>query len=92
VKNQSSEDPLNFPIMLNNKIAALEGVVESADAAPTQQSYEIFDMLSGRLGRQLSTLDAAVKKDLPGVNQILEKQNLAPIKPEPLKADKESPR
>ena len=31
MKNQSGEDPLNFPIKLNNKIAALQGVVESAD-------------------------------------------------------------
>ena len=85
VKNQSSEDPLNFPIMLNNKIAALEGVVESADAAPTQQSYEVFDMLSGRLAEQLSKLDATVKKALPEVNQLLEKQKLEPLKPEPLK-------
>ena len=35
VKNRSSQDPLNFPIMLNNKIAALAGVVESADSKPT---------------------------------------------------------
>ncbi|HEU5132426.1 MAG TPA: hypothetical protein VFT26_10000, partial [Pyrinomonadaceae bacterium] len=38
-KNQSSQDPLNFPIRLNNKLAALGGVVASAEAAPTAQSY-----------------------------------------------------
>src|SRR5207244_10125109 len=31
-KNQSSQDPLNFPIRLNNKLAALAGVVAGADA------------------------------------------------------------
>jgi len=45
VKNQSSQDPLNFPIKLNNKIAALQGVIESADARPTDQSREVFTML-----------------------------------------------
>ena len=34
-KNQSNQDPLNFPIRLNNKLASLAGVVDSADAAPT---------------------------------------------------------
>ena len=34
-KNRASEDPLNFPIKLNNKLAALEGVVESSDDPPT---------------------------------------------------------
>jgi len=34
-RNQSSQDPLNYPIKLNNKLAALLGVVESAEARPT---------------------------------------------------------
>ena len=38
VKNQSNQDPLNFPIKLNNKIAALQGVIESADVRPTEQA------------------------------------------------------
>ena len=38
VRNRSSQDPLNYPIKLNNKIAALAGVIESADNKPTEQS------------------------------------------------------
>ncbi|MGE5245872.1 MAG: VPS10 domain-containing protein [Betaproteobacteria bacterium] len=85
VKNQSREDPLNFPIMLNNKIAALGAVVESADTAPTDQSYEMYDRFSGRLEQQLNTLDTAVQQELPQVNQLLQRQKLEPIKAEPLK-------
>jgi len=44
-KNQSSQDPLNYPIRLNNKLAALAGVVQSADAAPTDQSYQVYNEL-----------------------------------------------
>ncbi|NIP80322.1 MAG: hypothetical protein GWM90_14295, partial [Gemmatimonadetes bacterium] len=40
VRNQSAQDPLNFPIKLNNRIAALLGVVQSAEGRPTAQSYE----------------------------------------------------
>src|SRR5947207_14070487 len=42
VQNRSSQDPLNYPIRLNNKIAALAGVVASADAAPTAPSVQVF--------------------------------------------------
>ncbi len=85
VKNQSGQDPLNYPIKLNNKIAALQGVVESADTQPTDQSYDVFKMLSGRLDEQLAKLDGAIKTTLPQVNILLQKQKVAPIKPEPLK-------
>jgi photosystem II stability/assembly factor-like uncharacterized protein len=87
VKNQSSQDPLNFPIKLNNKIAALEGVVEAADVQPTDQSYEVFQTLSGRLDTELSKLDSAVKVRLPQVNQMLQRQKVAPIRAEPLKTE-----
>ena len=90
-KNQSFEDPLNFPIMLNNKISSLQGIVESADVAPTDQSYEVFQALTGKLDEQTSALDSAVKKDLPQVNQLLQRQKLAPIKPEAAKGDEKKP-
>lgn len=85
VKLQSSQDPLNFPIKLNNKIAALAGVVESADVRPTEQEYSVFRTLSGRLDDQLSKLDATVKSKLPPANQALQRQKLEQIKAEPLK-------
>jgi photosystem II stability/assembly factor-like uncharacterized protein len=92
VKNQSGQDPLNYPIKLNNKIAALQGVIESADDPPTDQSYEVFEMLSTRLGAQLAALDNTVKTRLPQVNQLLQKQKLAPIKAEPFKTDEQRPK
>jgi len=87
VKNQSSQDPLNFPIKLNNKIAALQGVIEAGDVQPTDQSYEMFQTLSSRLDTELSKLDSTVKTKLPRVNQMLQRQRLAPIKPELLKTE-----
>jgi photosystem II stability/assembly factor-like uncharacterized protein len=86
VKLQSSQDPLNFPIKLNNKIAALQGVVESADVRPTEQTYSMYRTLSTRLDDELAKLDAAVKTRMPPVNQQLQRQKLDPIKAEPLKA------
>jgi photosystem II stability/assembly factor-like uncharacterized protein len=87
---QSSQDPLNYPIKLNNKIAALQGVVESADARPAEQTYSVFRALSSRLEEQLAKLDAAVKTKLPTVNQLLQRQRLDPLKAEPLKVDEKT--
>src|SRR4029078_9506968 len=86
VKLQSSQDPLNFPIKLNNKIAALQGVVESADVRPTEQSYSVFRTLSNALDEQLGKLDTRVKGQMPPVNQLLQRLKLDPIKAEALKA------
>ena len=57
VKNQSSQDPLNFPIKLNNKLAALMRVVESGDYKPTAGSYKVFAELKAELATELNHLD-----------------------------------
>ena len=85
VKLQSSQDPLNFPIRLNNKIAALQGVIESADVRPTEQAYSVFRTLSNGLDEQLGKLDTRVKGQMPPVNQLLRRLKLDPIKAEALK-------
>ena len=85
VRLQSSQDPLNFPIKLNNKIAALQGIVESADVKPTEQTYSMFRTLSNRLDEQLGKLDAAIRSGLPPANSQLQRLKLEPIKREPAK-------
>jgi photosystem II stability/assembly factor-like uncharacterized protein len=82
-RNQSSQDPLNYPIRLNNKLAALQGVVEGGDARPTDQSYQAFKELSGRLDKQLARLEAFVRSELPAFNKVLADHKLQPIKDEP---------
>ncbi len=87
VKNQSSQDPLNFPIKLNNKIAALQGLIESADARPTDQSREVFKMLSDKLDLQIIKMDTIIKTDLPKLVVMLQKQKLDTVTVTPLKTD-----
>jgi photosystem II stability/assembly factor-like uncharacterized protein len=81
-RNQSNQDPLNYPIKLNNKLAALMNVVESGEGRPTKQSYEVFKELSGRLDTQLQAFDRVVKTDLPALNKTLAARKLEPIKDE----------
>ena len=78
-KNQSSQDPLNFPIRLNNKLAALGGVVGSADAAPTAQSYAVYDELVAQIDAQLQRLGQIMRTDVPAFNQLVREQNIPAV-------------
>jgi photosystem II stability/assembly factor-like uncharacterized protein len=87
VRNRSSQDPLNYPIMVNNKLAALLGVVESGEAAPTEQSFTVFRLLSAQLDRELAELDRVLAADLPPLNERLRRANLPPVERTPLRFD-----
>jgi photosystem II stability/assembly factor-like uncharacterized protein len=78
-RNRSSQDPLNYPIKLNNKLAALQGIVESGDYRPTDQSHAVFKELSGRLDAQLARLDALTTGDVAAFNRQIAAKGLAPI-------------
>ena len=78
VRNRSGQDPLNFPIKLNNKIAALERVVETGDGKPIASAYTVFRELSDQLAAQKAKLDSALK-DLPAVNQQVTAKSLKPL-------------
>ncbi len=79
VKNQSNQDPLNFPIKLNNKLAALMGVVERGEARPTDQSRAVFEHLSGLLQAQIIQMNTIIQQDVTRLNALLEGENLEPI-------------
>jgi photosystem II stability/assembly factor-like uncharacterized protein len=79
-RNRSSQDPLNYPIKLNNKLAALQGVVESGDARPTDQSYVVFKELSARLDKEMARLESIAAADLAAFNKQLTAAGLEPVK------------
>jgi photosystem II stability/assembly factor-like uncharacterized protein len=79
VKNRSSQDPLNYPIKLNNRLAALLGVVQTAEAAPTQQSYLLYEELATSINSQLASLEGVLSKDLTAFNQLARQKNIPPV-------------
>ncbi|MSO83655.1 MAG: glycosyl hydrolase, partial [Acidobacteria bacterium] len=81
VKNRSGQDPLNYPIRLNNKIAALSGVIESADARPTDQSVEVFNELSAQLDAQIEKMRQTLKTELPRLNAALKREKIDAVDP-----------
>jgi len=69
-KSHASEDPLNFPIKLNNRIGHLMGVIEgSYDARPTDQTYAVFDDLSKELDAVLARFEALKSGPLAAFNR-----------------------
>jgi hypothetical protein len=53
VKNESNQDPLNFGIRLNNRLASLWKIVESGDGKPTDGSYQVTKELTAELEKQV---------------------------------------
>ena len=84
VQNRSNQDPLNYPIKLNNKIAALQSLVEGAETRPTEQSYAVFETLSGQLEGELEQMNLVIQQDLARLNELLRELGLEPIDSERL--------
>ncbi|HEY6945165.1 MAG TPA: hypothetical protein VI431_08490, partial [Candidatus Acidoferrum sp.] len=85
-KSKSLEDPLNYPIQVTNQLMDLQETVESADTAPTAQSYVVFDELNGRLETQLTAWHEIQSKDLVALNELMKKNNVEAIAPAAEKA------
>ncbi|MDH3222644.1 MAG: glycosyl hydrolase, partial [Gemmatimonadota bacterium] len=79
IQNQSNQDPLNYPIKLNNKLAALLNLVEGSETRPTDQSREVFAHLSSLLDDELGQLDIVISRDLSRLNELLRLEGLEPI-------------
>jgi len=78
-KSKSGQDPLNYPIKLDNKIAALASYVSSADFRPTEQSYQVFHELSSKADSQLGLLDLYLERDLKNFNRLVKKEDIPAV-------------
>ncbi len=79
VKNQSGQDPLNFPIKLNNRLSSLRRSVETGDARPTDASYVVFAELSKELSILLTSKLSIQNNSLKSLNEKLVKAGLKSV-------------
>ena len=79
VRNRSGQDPLNFPIKVNNRLANLMSMAERGDGRPTTNMPEIFKILSTELKGYTDRLEEVWAKDLNAVNTQLLKLKLVPL-------------
>ncbi|MGI8496425.1 MAG: glycosyl hydrolase [Gemmatimonadaceae bacterium] len=79
VRNRSGQDPLNFPIRLNNRLASLRSKLEFGDGRPTAGSYIVFRELSAELDRELAALDGVIRDSVGALNRALAAARMDPI-------------
>jgi hypothetical protein len=79
VRNQSNQDPLNFPIKINNRIASLLRVVNTGDGKPIGNAAPIFADLSTELKTQTDRLQEVLLGDVRSFNEQLQRLQLAPL-------------
>jgi len=87
VRNRSGQDPLNFPIKVNNRLATLLSMAERGDGRPTNNMPEIYEILSKELDGYIAELTRLWKSDLVSVNSGLAGAGLLPVDPGCAKAE-----
>ncbi len=79
VKNQASEDPLNYPIKLNNRLAALSGVVQQNDAGPTKQTNMVYEEVASEVNVQLNVARKLLTDDVAAFNKLVKDANIPAV-------------
>jgi photosystem II stability/assembly factor-like uncharacterized protein len=70
-KSRSAQDPLNFPVRLNDKLANVMGLNADGDFPPTKQSQEVRDYLFGLIDEQLNKWKAIREREVPALNKLI---------------------
>jgi hypothetical protein len=78
-KNRSGQDPLNFPIRLNNKLSALVGDVATGNFRPTDQSVAVKNEITAQIDAQLSKFKTLIESSLPALNQMIKEAGIDAI-------------
>ncbi|MBL7845593.1 MAG: glycosyl hydrolase [Cyclobacteriaceae bacterium] len=75
-KNRSGQDPLNFPIRLNNKLAHLNSLASAGNFPPTQQMVEFKNEITAEIDKHLNALNKIFKEEIPAFNALVKQKNI----------------
>ncbi|WP_223032241.1 WD40/YVTN/BNR-like repeat-containing protein [Hanstruepera marina] len=75
-KNQSAQDPLNFPIRLTNKLGHLNALVGMGDFGPTDQDVAVKNELTAKINEQLKAFNKLVSEEIQAFNSEFNKKEL----------------
>lgn len=75
-KNQSAQDPLNFPIRLTNKLGHLNALVGMGDFAPTDQDIAVKNEITAKIEEQLKAFNVLVSKEIKAFNTAFNNKKL----------------
>ena len=80
VRNQSGQDPLNFPIKINNRLASLLSAVNRGDGKPVGNAVPIFEDLVKDLHAHTDALASVLARDLAAFNIEARRLRLDPVR------------
>lgn len=75
-KLKSNQDMLNYPIMLNNKLAHLASLASMGNYRPTKQMIAVRDELTAQIDELLSQWSEIEKSDLPKYNDLIRSKKI----------------
>jgi hypothetical protein len=75
-KNRSGQDPLNFPIRLNNKLGHLNSIAGIGDFKPTDQDVAYKKEVTAKIDQQLSALNKIFTDDIESFNRLVKEKQL----------------
>ncbi|MGI8581345.1 MAG: WD40/YVTN/BNR-like repeat-containing protein [Chitinophagaceae bacterium] len=78
-KSKSGQDPLNYPIKLNDKLSGVFDAANSGNFSPSKQSREVYADLAGQIDRELNKLKTIFNVDVPRLNQLIREKQLPVI-------------
>ena len=78
-KNRSGQDPLNYPVRLNNKLAALSNEVDGSDYKPTEQVKEVHKEIVDQIDVQLNQLNKVMTDKVPRFNDLVKQKQVSAV-------------
>ena len=78
-KNQSRQDPLNFPVRLNNKLGHLNSLSGMGNFKPTDQDVAFRNEVIQRIDDELQKLKSIFEKDIPAFNKMVKEKSIDAI-------------
>lgn len=78
-KNESPQDPLNYPIRLTNKLAHLNSLMRAGDYPPTDQAIEVKEELTKQIDQYLDQYKTVVERDIPTFNELVRQKEIGAI-------------
>lgn len=78
-RSKSSQDMLNYPIRLNDKLSGIYGFAAGGYAVPSHQAHEVFASLSAQADVQLDKLKAIIDTAIPALNKLAYQQQVPVI-------------
>ena len=78
-KNKSRQDPLNYGLKVNNRLAFLMADAQRGDYAPTDAAYQVEEQLTEELNGYLRSFEKVKTEDIPKFSQLVDELGISLI-------------